>query len=77
MELLATVDWLVEKQRIEPDSVATITGHRGWPGGQAAGQRKLRIFEERLIGLALDQLGTAYYSTSRRPEMPSLYWRSS
>ena len=60
MELLATVDWLVEKQRVVPDTAAVIAGLRGWPGGQTAGQRKLKIFDERLIDLALDQLGAAY-----------------
>ena len=60
MELLATVDWLVEEQRVVPDTTAVLSGLRSWPGGQAAGQRKLKIFDERLIGLALDQLSAAH-----------------
>ena len=60
MELLATVDWLMQEQQVVPDTAAVIAGLRGWPGGQTAGQRKLRIFDERLIDLALDQLSVAH-----------------
>ena len=56
MELLATVDWLVQKKGIKPNTTAVLAGLRNWPGGKTAGPRKLRIFDQRLIGIALDQL---------------------
>lgn len=59
MELLATVDWLTEIHEVEPTTAGVMEGLRSWPGGTAAGQRKLRIFDERLISIALDQLKKA------------------
>jgi O-acetyl-ADP-ribose deacetylase (regulator of RNase III) len=56
MELLATVDWLIEREGAEP----TISGIRSalhkWPAGAAAAERKLRLFNDRFLKLALDQL---------------------
>jgi O-acetyl-ADP-ribose deacetylase (regulator of RNase III) len=55
MELLATVDWLLQS-----GSAATVEGIKAslaqWPGGDKAGQRKLRLFDDRLIDLAIKQL---------------------
>jgi O-acetyl-ADP-ribose deacetylase (regulator of RNase III) len=56
MELLATVDWLIERQRIEPSVDAIRAGLKEWPAGEAAAERKLKLFDDRLLGLALDQL---------------------
>lgn len=53
MELLATVDWLVSQQRCAPEVGAVCMELARWPGGKAAGERKLRLFDERLLGLAL------------------------
>lgn len=56
LELLATIDWLVQRE----DCVATVAGIRSglehWPGGNDAGRRKLSLFDDRVIGLALDRL---------------------
>lgn len=56
MELLATVDWLIEKE----GAVPTVEGIRNalahWPAGAAAARRKQQIFDDRLIRLALDRL---------------------
>ena len=60
MELLATIDWLVQEQQVVPDTASIIAGLNGWPGGKTAGQRKLKIFDERLIDLALNQLSAAH-----------------
>lgn len=58
MELLATVDWLLVKENCSP----TVDGVKNcltkWPGGPEAGQRKIKIFNDRLIDLALDRLST-------------------
>lgn len=56
MELLATVDWLVQRERKEPSVAGIRAGLREWPAGEAAAERKLRLFDDRLIKLALDQL---------------------
>jgi O-acetyl-ADP-ribose deacetylase (regulator of RNase III) len=58
MELLATVDWLIEKEHKEPSVAGIRSGLREWPAGRLAADRKLRLFDERLIGLALDQLAS-------------------
>jgi O-acetyl-ADP-ribose deacetylase (regulator of RNase III) len=56
MELLSTVDWLIQREDMEP-SVSTIRDGLGkWPGGEGSAQRKQRLFDERLIGLALERL---------------------
>lgn len=56
MELLATVDWLLthDERRAQLDDIKE--GLANWPGGHGAGARKLRIFDDRLIGLALERL---------------------
>jgi O-acetyl-ADP-ribose deacetylase (regulator of RNase III) len=65
LELLATVDWLVN----EADAEASIRGIRAglstWPGGgEAAGRRKRKLFDERLIGLALDRLNEVAFPSA-------------
>jgi O-acetyl-ADP-ribose deacetylase (regulator of RNase III) len=54
MELLATVDWLIQKEHCEPTVLAIKEGLRRWPEG--AGERKLRLFNDRLVKLALDRV---------------------
>lgn len=56
MELLATVDWLLSREgrRAELDDIKA--GLAAWPGGAGAGERKLRIFDDRMLGLALERL---------------------
>lgn len=56
MELLSTVDWLVEREGINPDAASVLNGLANWSGGAPAGQRKLKIFNERLVELALSRL---------------------
>lgn len=56
MELLATVDWLIEREHTEPTISAIRCGIREWPAGEAAAERKLRLFNDRLLTLALDRL---------------------
>jgi O-acetyl-ADP-ribose deacetylase (regulator of RNase III) len=59
MELLATVDWMMQHDDIEPTVEGVMEGLKGWAGGEAAGQRKLKIFDRRLVAIALDQLQTS------------------
>jgi O-acetyl-ADP-ribose deacetylase (regulator of RNase III) len=56
MELLATVDWLIEREHREPTVAGIRAGLRDWPAGDIAAERKLRLFNERLIALALNHL---------------------
>jgi O-acetyl-ADP-ribose deacetylase (regulator of RNase III) len=56
MELLATVDWLL----CRGECAATAQGIKEclgeWPGGAPAGERKLKLFDDRLLALALERL---------------------
>lgn len=56
MELLATVDWLVVERTVERTISAMREALRNWPGGKAAAARKLKLFDDRLLGLALERL---------------------
>jgi O-acetyl-ADP-ribose deacetylase (regulator of RNase III) len=56
MELLATVDWLIQKENRSPTVEDIRQGLHAWPAGVTAAERKLRLFNDRLIGLALGQL---------------------
>jgi hypothetical protein len=56
LELLATVDWLLHVEHCQPTVVDIRRGLEKWPGDPSASQRKLRLFTDRLIQLALDRL---------------------
>lgn len=56
MELLSTVDWLIEREHVEPTVRGIRSGLRKWPAGEPAADRKLRLFDDRMLKLALDQL---------------------
>jgi len=59
MEVLATVDWLVSRGQAERSLAGIRAGLRRWPAGQDAADRKNRLFDDKLIKLALDRLQTA------------------
>ena len=59
MELLATVDWMLQREDIDPTVEGVMDGLKGWAGGKEAGQRKLKIFDQRLVAIALEQLRSA------------------
>lgn len=56
MELLATVDWLLNHDHVEPTLDGVKKGLAEWLGGGEASQRKLRLFEDSMIELALTRL---------------------
>lgn len=56
MELLATVDWLLQRESVSPDVPSLREGLSKWPGGADAGRRKQRLFDDRLLNLALERL---------------------
>jgi O-acetyl-ADP-ribose deacetylase (regulator of RNase III) len=55
MELLATVDWL-RRNGVEPKLDEMIKAIHAWPGGEGSAQRKAKIFDERLVSMALERL---------------------
>ncbi len=55
MELLATVDWLLNHDKVEPTLAGIKAGLAKWLGGGEASQRKLRLFEDSMIELALSR----------------------
>jgi O-acetyl-ADP-ribose deacetylase (regulator of RNase III) len=57
LELLATVDWLLSKEGVAPTVEALRQGIARWPHSSAAAQRKTRIFDDRVLSLALQRLG--------------------
>ena len=59
MELLATVDWMMQHDDIEATVEGVMEGIKDWAGGETAGQRKLKIFDRRLVAIALEQLQTS------------------
>lgn len=56
MELLATVDWLMQRDGCGPSVEAILAGLDRWPAGQAAADRKKRLFDKRIVAMALDRL---------------------
>lgn len=57
MELLATIDWLLVRENVSPTASAMREGLARWPGGgAAAAERKLRLFDERAVTIALERL---------------------
>ena len=56
MELLATVDWLISEGHGEPNVAGIRLGLQNWAGGTAAAQRKSRLFDDRVVGLAIEKL---------------------
>lgn len=61
LELLATVDWLLQREGCEPSTASVREQLARWPSGKPAADRKLRIFDERSIGIALERLQTVFY----------------
>lgn len=59
MELLATVDWLLNQEKRAATVPAIREGLNQWPGGRAAAQRKQRLFTDTWLGLALQRLTNA------------------
>jgi O-acetyl-ADP-ribose deacetylase (regulator of RNase III) len=53
MELLATVHWMTKQEGVAATRHAVKEALRRWPGGAGAGVRKLKLFDDRLLDLAL------------------------
>ena len=56
MELLATVDWLVAEAGCAATVSSLREGLSKWPGGKAAGRRKLKLFDDTVLDIAVSHL---------------------
>ena len=56
LELLATVDWLLHHNGVLPEVDTLKKALQKWPGGSAAAERKLRLFDDRLLAIAAKRL---------------------
>lgn len=56
LEALATVDWLIAREGVEPQLDAIRSGLANWPAGKDAGQRKLKLFSDDILKLALEKV---------------------
>ncbi len=56
MELLSTVDWLLHEGGYAPELRSIREGLSKWPGGTTSIQRKQKLFDDRLLQLALNRL---------------------
>ncbi len=56
MELLATVDWLLTQVQCAPTVASVRAALAEWPGGKKAARRKQRLFDDRLLDLAINRL---------------------
>ena len=63
MELLATTDWLVSVGGQTATVEGIRRGLREWPGGPTAARRKNKLFNDRLLSLALARLAERAPST--------------
>jgi len=68
MEVLATVDWLLDREGAEPTVAGIRTAINRWPAGRDAAERKQRVFRDRIIDAALarlcDELGEREEATA-------------
>jgi O-acetyl-ADP-ribose deacetylase (regulator of RNase III) len=56
LELLSTIDWIVNIDGVEPTLEAVRGAVHHWPGGERSASRKAKLFNDRLIELALARL---------------------
>lgn len=56
MELLSTVDWLITKEGCEANLDSIKAGIANWPAGRKWGERKLKLFDDDKLTLALNKL---------------------
>ena len=58
MELLATIDWLIQHDKVQAEREAIKAALATWGGGEKAAERKQKLFEDRLIDIALNRLAS-------------------
>ncbi|TXH78893.1 MAG: Appr-1-p processing protein [Thiothrix sp.] len=56
LELLSTLDWLLVKELAVWNEDSVQQSLLTWPAGRGSGERKVAIFDKRVIGIALNRL---------------------
>lgn len=56
LELLSTVDWLIQNQNCEPTLTSIKEGLSKWPAGPKWVERKMSLFDDKSLQLAIDRL---------------------
>ena len=56
MELLSTVDWLIQEEGCEPTLEGIKSGLYKWKGGESSAKRKAKLFDDQSIEIALKHL---------------------
>jgi len=59
LELLSTVDWLLFRDKVSPTVDAIKSALSDWRGGEGSAARKLRLFDDRMLQVAIDRLVAA------------------
>ena len=57
MEAIATVDWLITREHAAPSVAGIREALKRWPAGQAAAERKQRLFTDKLLVASVERLG--------------------
>ena len=65
MELLATVDWLITKAGCTAAVPNVRDGLSKWPASRAAARRKQKLFNDRMLEVAVDRLTTCGLAVPR------------
>ncbi|MFT5324183.1 MAG: O-acetyl-ADP-ribose deacetylase (regulator of RNase III) [Planctomycetaceae bacterium] len=66
MEVLATVDWLLVRENVNPTVDDIRDALTSWTGGPSAGERKNRVFSDKLLEAAVTRL-----QSSGLPQTPA------
>lgn len=56
MELMATIDWLITNEKAGFTLASIKSGLSNWPGSREAAGRKIKIFSDKMIEIALQKL---------------------
>lgn len=59
LELLSTVDWLLTKEGCEPTLESIKKGIASWPAGKQWAERKLGLFDDKSLQIAIDRMSVA------------------
>lgn len=59
LELLSTVDWLLTKEGCEPRLESIKKGIANWPAGKQWAERKLGLFDDKSLLIAIDRMSVA------------------
>lgn len=59
LELLSTVDWLLTKEGCEPTLESIKKGIANWPAGKQWAERKLGLFDDKSLQIAIDRMCVA------------------